>query len=134
MAASLEPAALIHEKRDMPRSSPLRQTLARAGWPALVILVIGFFAYHAVLGPSGVLAYRDYQRKLTQRQAQYACLEKVRAELRNRVALLDPRHADPDMVDELVRRKLNVAHPDEFIVPMAAERAARTRCGLRLDE
>ena len=38
--------------------------------------------------------------------------------LRNRVALLDPRHANPDMVDELVRRELNVAHPDEVIVPL----------------
>ncbi len=118
----------------MPRSSPLRQMLARAGWPALVILVIGFFAYHAVLGPSGILAYRDYQRKLAVRKAQYACLDKVRAELRNRVELLDPRRADPDMVDELVRRKLNVAHPDEFIVPITGEQAARTRCGIRLDE
>lgn len=108
--------------------------LASAGWPALIILVIGFFAYHAVLGPNGVIAYRDYQRKLTQRQAQYQCLEKVRAELRNRVALLDPRRADPDMVDELVRRKLNVAHPDEFIVPITTDATARTRCGIRLDD
>jgi len=118
----------------MSRASPLRQMLKRAGWPALVILVIGFFAYHAVLGPNGVLAYRDYQRKLAVRKAQYACLEKVRAELRNRVELLDPRHADPDMVDELVRRKLNVAHPDEFIVPITGEAAARSRCGIRIDE
>ncbi len=108
--------------------------LKRAGWPALVILVMGFFAYHAVLGPNGVLAYREYQRKLTTRKAQYACLEKVRADLRNRVELLDPRHADPDMVDELVRRKLNVAHPDEFIVPITGEAAARSRCGIRLDD
>ncbi len=118
----------------MPRSSPLRQMLARAGWPALVILVMGFFAYHAILGPNGILAYRDYQRKLAQRSLQYACLNKVRAEMRNRVELLDPRHADPDMVDELVRRKLNVAHPDEFIVPIGKEQAARTRCGIRIDE
>lgn len=117
----------------MSRSSPLRQMLTRAGWPALIILVIGFFAYHAVLGPNGVLAYRDYQRKLVQRQAQYQCLEKVRAELRNRVALLDPEHADPDMVDELVRRKLNVAHPDEFIVPITANATAHKRCGIPLD-
>jgi len=38
--------------------------------------------------------------------------------LQNRVTLLDPRHANPDMVDELVRKELNVAHPDEVIVPL----------------
>ena len=38
--------------------------------------------------------------------------------LKNRVALLDPRHANPDLVDELVRKGLNVAHPDEVIVPI----------------
>ena len=36
----------------------------------------------------------------------------------NRVSLLDPRHANPDMVDELVRRDLGVAHPDEIVVPL----------------
>ena len=37
---------------------------------------------------------------------------------KNRVALLDPDHANPDMVDEMVRKELNVAHPDEVIVPL----------------
>ena len=32
--------------------------------------------------------------------------------------LLDPDHANPDMVDEMVRKELNVAHPDEVIVPL----------------
>ncbi len=89
---------------------------------------MGFFGYYAVLGPNGVLAYRDYTRRLEQRQADYACLEKARAEMRNRVALLDPRRADPDMVDELVRKELNVTHPDEFIVPLRKTEAARSRC------
>ncbi|TKD52081.1 septum formation initiator family protein [Sphingomonas baiyangensis] len=80
---------------------------------------MGFFAYYAVLGPNGVLAYRDYARQHDVRKAEFAELEKRRAELRNQVAQLDPqRGADPDMVDELVRKRLNVAHPDEIIVPL----------------
>ena len=48
-----------------------------------------------------------------------AALDKQRAELKNRVDLLDPkRGADPDMVDELVRRQLNVTRPDEVIIPL----------------
>ncbi|WP_448502109.1 FtsB family cell division protein [Sphingomonas sp.] len=99
--------------------SRLQPMLQSAGLPALAIIFMGFFAYYAVLGPNGVLAYRDYTRQLDARQAEFAALEKRRAELRNRVAHLDPRRgADPDMVDEFVRKKLNVAHPDEIIVPL----------------
>ncbi len=89
-----------------------------AGLPAAAMILMGFFAYYAVLGPNGIVQYRDYTRQLEQRRAEYAALDKRRTELRNRVALVDPRHADPDMADELVRKELNVAHPDEVIVPL----------------
>ncbi|MBX3594085.1 MAG: septum formation initiator family protein [Sphingomonas sp.] len=79
---------------------------------------MGFFAYSAVLGPNGLLTYGDYKRQLAVRQAELAKLDKQRAQLRNRVALLDPKGADPDMVDELSRKKLNVVHPDEVIIPL----------------
>jgi cell division protein FtsB len=99
--------------------------LRRAGPPALAILCMGFFGYFAVLGPNGVLAYRDYQRQLETKQIEFAKLEKERAQLRNRVALLDPRHADPDLVEELVRKELNVGHPDEVFVHLEKPVPAR---------
>lgn len=102
----------------MARSSTLKTMLRRAGLPTVAIIFMGFFAYAAVLGPNGVLAYGDYKRQLAARQADLAKLEKQRADLRNRVALLDQKGADPDMVDELTRKKLNVVHPDEVIVPL----------------
>lgn len=102
----------------MKRRSPVRQTLRRAAVPALGLVLIAFFGAYAVLGPNGVLAYGDYKRQLVKREQDYAALDKRRAVLRNRVALLDPDHANPDMVDEMVRKELNVAHPDEVIVPL----------------
>ena len=96
----------------------LRTVLRRAAVPAAAIVSMGFFGYYAVLGPNGIVAYREYTRQLERRQVEYARLDKARAELRNRVNLLDPRRADPDMVDELVRKELNVAHPDEVIVSL----------------
>jgi len=98
--------------------STFKIILRRAGPPALALIVIAFFAGYAITGPNGVLAYGDYKRQLAHKQAQLAALRKRQAVLQNRVNLLDPRHADPDMVDELVRRDLNVAHPDEVIVPL----------------
>ncbi|MBY0521043.1 MAG: septum formation initiator family protein [Sphingomonas sp.] len=92
--------------------------LRRAGPPALALIVMAFFGGYAVLGPNGILAYGDYKRQLVKRQADYSVLDRQRAVLRNRVVLLDPHHANPDMVDELVRKELNVTHPDELIVPL----------------
>lgn len=94
------------------------RTLRKAGFPALAITVMALFGYYAVMGPNGVLAYGEYKREMEVRKAEFGKLEKQRAELKNRVGLLDPKHADPDMVDELVRKDLNVAHPDEVIIPL----------------
>lgn len=103
----------------MARSSPIRTLLRRAGLPAAVLIAIGFFGYNAVFGPTGIVAAREIKAELAQKNVEYAALARKRAELKNRVDLLDPkRGADPDMVDELVRRELNVARPDEVIVPL----------------
>ncbi|KQM65074.1 septum formation initiator [Sphingomonas sp. Leaf17] len=99
-------------------TSAFRRTLRRAALPALGLTVIAFFGAYAVLGENGMFAYGDYKRQLAKREQDYAVLDHKREMLRNRVALLDPHHANPDMVDELVRKELNVAHPDEIIVPL----------------
>jgi len=45
-------------------------------------------------------------------------IEKEHMQLRHRSELLDPNKADPDMADELVRKKLGLVRPDEVIVPL----------------
>jgi cell division protein FtsB len=102
----------------MAKRSTFRTMLRRAGPPAALLIVGAFFGGYAIMGPNGALAYGDIQRQLDKRQSDLVTLEKQRAELKNRVALLDPRHADPDMVDELARKKLNVVHPDDMIVDL----------------
>ncbi|MEP7008352.1 MAG: septum formation initiator family protein [Sphingomonas bacterium] len=100
----------------MAKRSTFRTMLRRAMAPAALLIVGAFFGGYAIMGPNGALAYGDIKRQLVKRQAEFAMLDKQRAELKNRVDLLDPRHADPDMVDELVRKKLNVVNPDEVVV------------------
>ncbi|RYY22959.1 MAG: septum formation initiator family protein [Sphingomonadales bacterium] len=93
--------------------------LRRAGVPTVALIAIGFFAYNAVLGPTGVVAAKEFKSELNQEQAKLAVLEKQRAEIKNRVGLLDQkRGADPDLVDELTRKQLNVVRPDEVIIPL----------------
>ncbi|MES1997076.1 MAG: FtsB family cell division protein [Sphingomonas sp.] len=92
--------------------------LRRAIAPAALMIVGVFFGGYAIFGPNGALAYGDIERQLAVKQQQLAMLDKTRAELKNRVDLLDPKHADPDLVDELARKDLGVAHQDEVIVPL----------------
>ena len=92
--------------------------IRRAMGPALALIIIGTFAGHAIAGPNGLFAWGGYHRDLQARKAQLAKLEAERAQLRHRSALLDPRKADPDMADELVRRDLGLVRADEVILPL----------------
>jgi cell division protein FtsB len=92
--------------------------IRRVAMPALAVIVVGTFAGHAIAGPNGILAWGSYHRALQQRQAELAQIEKEHAQLRHRSQLLDPRKADPDMADELVRKDLGLVRPDEVIVPL----------------
>jgi len=87
-------------------------------WPALALLVVGNFAGYAVAGPNGLLAWGGYNRDLQARKVELAKLEAERDSLRHRSSLLDPKKADPDIADELVRRDLGLVRPDEVIVPL----------------
>jgi cell division protein FtsB len=86
--------------------------------PALAVIVVGTFAGHAIAGPNGILAWGNYHRALQQRQGELAQIEKDRAQLKHRSQLLDPRKADPDMADELVRKDLGLVRPDEVVIPL----------------
>lgn len=90
----------------------LRAALA----PAAGLIVVAFFGGYALFGPNGALAWGDYSRRLVIKRTELQRVEQQRDVLRNRVALLDPRHADPDLVDELTRRDLGVVRPDEIII------------------
>lgn len=70
----------------------------------------------AIAGPSGLIAWRENAQLREQRNAQLAALVERRDMLRHRVALLNPDQADPDLVTELIRKNLNVVHPDEVII------------------
>ncbi|GGC21141.1 hypothetical protein GCM10011371_06000 [Novosphingobium marinum] len=90
----------------------IKEGLAQGAALMCLLMMAGF----ALAGPSGLLAWSENQRMLDQRIDQIANLEAERDRLRNRVDLLDPRDADPDLAGELLRSNLNVAHPDEMVM------------------
>ena len=69
-----------------------------------------------LFGPSGLMAWSENNRLLGERQQELQQLSAQRDEIKNRVALLDPNHVDPDMAGQLLRAQLNVVHPDEMVM------------------
>ena len=104
---------MVMTKRDV-----VREKLTR--FAALGFLIV--LAALALAGPYGLLSWGENIALLEQRQDRIAALEADRDELQNKVALLDPDHVDPDLSTELVRRNLNVAHPDEYVLELEKPR------------
>jgi cell division protein FtsB len=102
----------------MPQRKPVIKPTRHAIAPGISLVALLAIGAYALLGPTGVLAWGDYRQRLEVQKVELARLKEHRDALRNRVRLLDPRAVDPDLVSELVRRELNVAHPDEIIVPL----------------
>ena len=91
---------------------PIEREKVKQGLALAYLLLLGGLA---LAGPWGVLSWGESLSLLQKRQAQIVQLDKERADLKNRVALLDPQHVDPDMASELIRSDLNVVHSDEYI-------------------
>jgi cell division protein FtsB len=80
---------------------------------ATLLVFLGWHAWHGQRG----FEYRD---KLVVQSAQLtdelAAIQKQRTVFEHRVSLLRPESVDPDMLDEMARRTLDVAQSNELIV------------------
>lgn len=83
---------------------------------AAALGVLLFLAGMAIAGPSGLFAWSENLRLRDARETRLANLQAERDRLQNRVDLLDPAKADPDLAGELVRSQMGVVHPDEVVV------------------
>lgn len=90
----------------------------RAALPALAVLIIANFLGYAIVGSNGVLSLGDYRRMKAERLTELAQLQQERTRLAHRAHLLDPRRADPDLADEMVRSELGLVRPDEVVIPL----------------
>src|SRR5687767_2194236 len=92
--------------------------IRRAALPALALLIIANFVGYAIVGANGILSWGDYRRLKSEKLVELAQLDAERARLAHRSDLLDPRRADPDLADELVRKELGLVRPDEVVIPI----------------
>lgn len=94
------------------------EALARVARPALILFLAIFFLGYNLLGSNGILKARDYRRLKAERTAELALLVAERSRLAHRSGLLDPRGADVDLADEMIRTELGFVRPDEVIIDL----------------
>jgi|SRR5690606_81341 cell division protein FtsB len=99
-------------KGNVDNSGIVREKLVRVAALGFLLVIGGL----ALAGPYGLLAWGESVALLEKRQQQIALLRAETAELDNLVKRLDPDHVDPDLATELLRKNLNVAHPDEYVI------------------
>jgi len=92
--------------------------IRKAALPALAVLIIANFLGYAIVGSNGILSWGDYRRMKAERNVELALLSEERARLAHHAKLLDPRKADPDLAEEMVRSELGLVRPDEVIIPI----------------
>lgn len=104
----------------------------RSHTPVLLVCLClaTYFGYHAIQGKHGLEARSRLISRSVQLEREIGVLEAVRATLEREVTLLDLKAPDPDFVEELARRMLGFAHPDDRMLvlrPTLAPAAANPR-------
>jgi len=91
-----------------------RKSLARFITPVMTLVILGYFGYHAMNGHYGIRAQVVMQKRLADLEQELAARTAVREKLEARVALVRDGTMEKDMVDEQIRRQLNMLREDEI--------------------
>ena len=102
----------------------IRRQAGQVVVPVLAIVLLAYFAYHAIQGDRGLFAWMALNQQLKQTHALADAVAAQRAELENRVQRLSSASLDPDLLDERVRAMLNFARQDEVVIMIPPAPAA----------
>ncbi len=106
----------------------LRSRARHVVGPVLAICAAGYFAYHAIHGDRGLLAWLSLKQRVTEAQGELDEVSEQRREFEHRVRLLRPDSLDPDLLEERARIMLNYGHDDDIVI-MAEPPASETQPG-----
>jgi cell division protein FtsB len=84
--------------------------------PVLGIVATGYFVYHTIEGDRGIAAWVRINHELRVAQKGLDDVTDERDKLDRRVRDMRPDHVDPDLLDEEVRKNLDMAQPNEIVI------------------
>jgi len=93
-----------------------RSSIGRFILPLLSVVVVAYFGYHIYHGQYGLNSYQNVANHIHLLEEELGQLERTRDEWQSRLALLKDGSIEKDMLDEYVRRNLNVAKPNELTI------------------
>ena len=95
----------------------------RAALPPLLFLsLVGYFGWNATQGAHGLRSYRDQLTLLGQADAAETAAVAEQAAWTRRVSGLRDGGLDADTLDERSRSMLNLAEPNELVVPYGSNK------------
>ncbi|MDG2244050.1 MAG: septum formation initiator family protein [Rhodospirillaceae bacterium] len=84
--------------------------------PLLGAALVTYFAYHAVQGDRGLLAWWQLRQQMDATEVELASINAERESLEDMISLLRPENLDSDMLDEQTRSVLAFARPSEYLI------------------
>ena len=85
--------------------------------PLLGVSAVIYFAYHAVNGDRGLVAWLELKDRVQAAEQAAETVARQRRGVENRVRLLHPESLDADMIEERARIMLNFAYADDIVIP-----------------
>lgn len=85
-------------------------------WIVFLACVFGYFLYHAIEGERGWVEQKQLEREVSTAQQKLDKLRNEREQLEHRVKLMRSDSIDPDLLDEVSRKNLNLTKPNEIVV------------------
>jgi cell division protein FtsB len=97
--------------------------------PTLAVSLFAYFAYHAVEGDRGLLAWIQLEQEIESTQAELIKVTHAREALAHQTELLRSDGLDPDMLDERARAVLGLVRKDDVIIIAPAADKHRSDAG-----
>jgi cell division protein FtsB len=101
----------------MPFVREVKRRIKLAIPPAIFLALTAYFGWNATQGDRGLKEYAKRQQDLVAAQADLASAQAEQDEWSRRVASLSTNHLDLDSLDERARAMLNLADPNDIVVP-----------------
>lgn len=85
-------------------------------FPVSCLMIMGYFAYHAVEGDYGLFALGKLEERVVALEAELEAARVEREQMEKHVALMRPESLDRDMIDERAREALNMADAKDLVI------------------
>ena len=95
----------------------LSENFPLAAVPVICLAVTGYFGYSGIFGERGIVAWQQTQARLEIERRELADVRAKREALEHRIALLNDKAIDPDLLEEIARGELLQSRPGEVAVP-----------------